>query len=544
MDYSTIQIEHDTPTPLYQQIADQLTQAVHQAVVKPGDRLPPIRRLADLLGVSPITVTQAYHALAQAGVAGGQIGRGTFILFASVSTPAGSGAGSPQPNVAFAEEEAVPSHPPDGTGGGWTLPLSRRARTPRSVALGQVFQQLLRGKSQQTVTDFSGGNPEPALFSLAHWQQIMEQAGRSLDQESRHPEDSAAFQYGPALGDAALRAFLTSYLQRFGLQVTTDHILLTSGTQQGLDLIARTLFEPGDSVFVEQYSYIAALDIFEQYGVQVQPVPLDEEGLQVEAFERLLGAPQPRPRWLYTIPTGQSPTGISLAVERRRRLVEVAHRYHVLIIEDDAFNELTYEPELPAPAIGGFAPVGRVIYLKSFSKTTFPALRLGCLVADPELLSVLAEQKGLVDRGASLVVARSVLTYLRSPAYERHLAQMRTVYRHRRDVLLAALDRELRAFGCHWTRPRAGFSLLLTLPAAVHEMEVVEEAVAQGVLVAPGRFFTPTALGTRDHTLRLTFADKSPEQLEEATQRLALALQTLVERGQSAAPFRHVTTDV
>ena len=332
------------------------------------------------------------------------------------------------------------------------------------------------------------------------------------------------------------------YLQRLAAGCH-DHILLTSGTRQGLDLIARTSFEPGDSVFVEQYSYIAALDIFEQYGVQVRPVPWRRgpAGGGVRAAARCAA---PRPGWLYTIPTGQSPTGISLAVERRRRLGEVAHRYHVLIIEDDAFNELTYERELPAPAIGGFAPVGRVIYLKSFSKTTFPALRLGCLVAVPELLSVLAEQKGLVDRGASLVVARSVLTYLRSPAYERHLAQMRTVYRHRRDVLLAALDRELRALGCHWTRPRAGFSLLLTLPAAVHEMEVVEEAVAQGVLVAPGRFFTPTALGTRDHTLRLTFADKSPEQLEEATQRLALALQTLVERGQSAAPFRHVTTDV
>jgi len=433
------------------------------------------------------------------------------------------------------------------------LPQAFRVRTARTEGLRQLFSQLLRDKSEESLIDISNGKPEPALFSLPHWQKLMAQAGRSLDQESQRLADLAdladlaAFQYGPALGDMGLRAFLADYLQRFDLQVTPDNILLTSGTQQGLDLVARTFFQPGDSVFVEQYSYIAALDIFDNYGVHLQPVPLDEEGLQVEAFERLLGAPQLRPRWLYIIPTGQSPTGISLAVERRRRLVEVAQRNNVLIIEDDAFNELSYEPRQLAPAVASYAPRGGVIYLKSFSKTTFPAVRLGCLVASPEIFSALAEQKGLVDRGTSLLVARTVLAYLQSPTYERNLERLRTVYRQRRDELLAALERELSALGCHWTRPRAGFSLLLTLPAALGEMEVMEETVTQGVAVFPGRFFTPSAVGTHKLTLRLTFADKAPEQLEEATHRLALALRTLLAREpreQSATPALHFTTDV
>jgi len=545
MDYTTFQVKHDAPTPLYQQIADQITQAVEQETLKPGDKLPPIRQLANILGVSPITVTQAYQALARAGVAGGQIGRGTFILPAPVLTRTSLHARLPQPTFAPLEEAVVSSVAMQGTRAGWTMSLADRMHTPRSVALGQVFRQLLRGRSEQTLIDFSSGNPEPSLFSLTHWQQIMEQAGRSLDQESREQEDVAAFQYGPSMGDVALRSFLTRYLQRFGLHVTTDDILLTSGTQQGLDLVARTFFEPGDSIFVEQFSYIAALDIFEQYGVHVQPVPLDEDGLQVEAFERLLGAPQNRPRWLYTTPTAQSPTGICMTVERRRSLGELAHTHNVLIIEDDAFNELSYEKGMPAPAIWSFAPEGRVIYVKSFSKTTFPTVRLGCIVAGPEILSSLAEKKGLVDRGTSLLVARSVLTYLSSPAYEHNLEQMRSVYRQRRDTLLAALERELSPLGCHWSRPLAGFSLLLTLPASLQEMEVVEEAVAQGVVVAPGRFFTPAVLGTHDNTLRLTFADKSPEQLEEAVQRLAHALRSLIQRGeQSTYPSLRLTTDV
>ena len=234
-----------------------------------------------------------------------------------------------------------------------------------------------------------------------------------------------------------------------------------------------------------------------------------------------------------------------MTVERRRRLGELARTYNVLIIEDDAFNELSYEKGMHTPAIWSFAPEGRVIYVKSFSKTTFPAVRLGCIVAAPGILSSLAEKKGLVDRGTSLLVARSVLTYLRSPAYERNLEQMRSVYRQRRDVLLAALERELGQLGCHWSRPLGGFSLLVTLPASLQEMEVVEEALAQGVVVAPGRFFTPSGAATRDNTLRLTFADKSPEQLEEAAHLLALALRRLLQRGeQSAYPSFRLTTDV
>ncbi|HEY6410737.1 MAG TPA: PLP-dependent aminotransferase family protein, partial [Ktedonobacteraceae bacterium] len=348
MDYSAIQVKHDAPTSLYQQVADQITVAAQQEALKPGEKLLPIRRLAVMLGVSPITVTQAYRALARAGVAGGQIGRGTFILPVQAGMiPTGTGATQASPPI----DHATPA--PTGirwTREGWMLSLGRRVGTPRSVALGQVFRQLLRGKPEETFIDFSSGNPEASLFSLAHWQQIMEQAGKSLDQESGQQGEVAALQYGGAMGDAALRSFLTDYLQRFGLHVTTDDILLTSGTQQGLDLIARTFFEPGDSVYMEEFSYIAAMDIFEQYGVRVQPVPMDEDGLQVEVFERLLDAPQNRPRWLYTIPTAHSPTGICMTVERRRRLVELARTYNVLIIEDDAFNELFYERGMPAPA--------------------------------------------------------------------------------------------------------------------------------------------------------------------------------------------------
>jgi DNA-binding transcriptional MocR family regulator len=573
---ASIRLVQDVPTSLYRQIADQITQAVHEGLIQPGERLPPIRQLADLLMVSPITVTRAYQTLAQEGVATGQIGRGTFILpmpaglpgvpapkspVPSAPKPTGSAATTSSSSVSSALMRVAPTAAEStAPGEDWmsllaTATRSRRSQR-RSVALGQLFAQLLRNESDQSLIDFSGGNPAPELFGLAGWQKILAQAGRSLELETRNAQDRSAFQYGSTLGDPALRVFLTTHLQRYGLQVTADEILLTSGTQQGLDLVARTLFAPGDSVFVEEHCYIAALDIFEQYDVQLRPIPMDEDGLQVEELERLLGAPQARPRWLYTIPTGQSPTGISLAVERRRFLAEVAHRAHAIILEDDAFNDLSYEPRAGrtspplVPAVSSFAHRGQCIYLKSFSKTTFPGVRLGCLVADPALLSILAEQKGLVDRGASVVVARAVLAYLRSSAYTRHLEDMCAFYVHRRDVLLAALERELGDVGCSWTIPGAGFSLLLTIPAALDEMVVLEEAVANAIVVAPGRFFSAAAPTVSDRTLRLTFGDKSPEQLEEASRRLGRSLHTVLERQGTVtaaslpARSRRMTTDV
>jgi DNA-binding transcriptional MocR family regulator len=572
---ASICLEHDAPTPLYRQIAEQISQAVHEGHLQPGERLPPIRQLADLLMVSPLTVTQAYQTLAQEGIATGQIGRGTFIL----PVPAGSlGTAGPQsldPIMAEPRRTAVTSSSSANSALMHVVPLASESTAPgddwmshladapwsrrgqrRSVALGQLFAQLLRNESDQSLIDFSAGNPAPELFGMASWQKILAQAGRSLEQEIRTPQHRSAFQYGPSMGDHALRDFLTTHLQRYGLQVTADEILLTSGTQQGLDLVARTLFAAGDTVFVEEHSYIAALDIFEQYDVQLRPLPMDERGLQVEELDRVLGAPRARPRWLYTIPTGQSPTGISLAAERRRLLADIALRAHVVILEDDAFNDLSYEPSAErassplVPAVSSFAHRGQCIYLKSFSKTTFPGVRMGCLVADPRLLSVLAEEKGLVDRGASVVVARAVLAYLHSTAYTRHLEDMRANYVNRRDVLLAALERELGDLGCSWTIPGAGFSVLLTIPAALDEMEVLEQGVANGIVVAPGRFYTAAAPSVSDHTLRLTFGDKLPSLLEEATQRLSLSLRTVLERGGAAttaaypAPSRRMTTNV
>ena len=334
-------------------------------------------------------------------------------------------------------------------------------------------------------------------------------------------------------------------MQRYGIHVDEGQILLTSGTQQGLDLVVRSFLQPGMTIFIDEFSYISALDIFEQYGLQLQPVPFDEHGMRIDLLEKLLVAPQPYPRFLYCIPTGHSPTGACLPESRRAHLRDLAGRYNVLLIEDDAFNELYYQGKSPVPALWNGEMQGRVIYLKSFSKTIFPGARLGCLIADPVLLSVVMQYKLISDRATSIPLARAVLRYVDTPTYEHELLRARSSYRHRRDVLLTALERELRPFGCHWITPMAGFNLLLTLPPHFDEVQVVEEAAAYGLAIAPGHFFTSNSSHRPNPSLRITFADKPPELLEEAIRRLVSVLATLEQATpRSSQHLTHFTTEV
>jgi 2-aminoadipate transaminase len=527
MDYTTISLQKEALTPLYRQLADQIRQALVRGELHPGEQLPPIRKLAQILGVSQITVSQTYEELAATGIASGSIGRGTFLL--APSTP-------PQEDHPEGIRYHAQEHP-------WMSTLTQRAKLPRAVRLQQTLQRATqRWHEPSSLITMSGGNPDARLFSLDRWRQAMNQAGHSLQQE----QGSDLLQYDtPTHGDQSLRHFLATYVQRYGIHVDEEQILLTSGTQQGLDLVARCFLQPGATVFVDAFSYIAALDIFEQHGAQLQPVPIDEHGMRMDLLEELLVAPQPHPRLLYSIPTGHSPTGACLPESRRAQLRDLAHRYNLLIIEDDAFNELYYQGKSPVPALWNGETEGRIIYLKSFSKTIFPGARLGCLIADPALLSVVIQYKQFSDRATSVPLARAVLRYIDTPAYEQELLHARASYLHRRDVLLAAFERELKPFGCHWTIPLAGFNLLLTLPPHLDEMQVVEEAAAHGLAIAPGHFFTSNAAHLYDPALRITFADKSPNQLEEAVRRLSSTLRTL-ERATTHDPRHspHFTTGV
>ncbi len=526
MDFAKIKLDKADSQPLYRQLAASLKEAIRQGDLQVGEKLPPIRTWKEKLGISLVTATQAYEVLAEDGYAVGQVGRGTFARLPQAKAPLSSTA-TPvnQPETPTGSRPAFPAT-------SFSFPdyykSSRSVLVQRALKASIARHQSIGGSDLIILTS---GGPAEELFKIDRWKSAMQQAGESFERESQL-YGNAQFQYGSALGDLAARQWLAGYLVRFGFQPDPDEILLTTGSQQALDMLSRVLAGPGDNMLVESPSYVSALEIFENRGVNWLPLAMDDQGILVEQVERL--SERYRPRLLYTIPTAQSPTGITLAAERRKKLVELADRYNFWIIEDDTCNEFYYEKDTPLPAIKSYDQAERVIYLKSFSKLIFPAVRFGLVTAPKPLMDRLAEAKAVFDRGISLPLARAVMKYAGTPVFEREINAARQVYRERRDALLAGFKAELEPLGCRWSKCEAGFSLQLTLPEDIRSEDFHLAAAENGVAVLPGPIYYPVMNESRLNTVRVSFGDNSPERLREACRRLGMTLNSL--RGRAFVP--------
>jgi len=349
MNFAEISLDKAGAKPLYRQLAEQIKLAVQQGKIIEGAKLPPIRRLATTLGISAITVTQAYESLAAEGVAGGQVGRGTFI-----STHVQPASFVPAPPAPAIQETSL-----SYVATGWQKELTSYLKYSRMAEVSRLAQVALarwNGPAEDFIS-LASGSPALELFSVSRFRHALEKAGESLENE-----DKNLFQYGQPLGDPATREWLTSYLTRFGFVAQPNEILLTTGSQQALDLIARVFLGPGEYMLVESPTYMAALDIFEQRGINWLPVPIGQEGLDIEQLTRL--AERYHPKMLYCVPTAQSPTGLTISSERRRRLAELARRYNFLIIEDDTCNEFYYQDNPAPPALKSYDSDGRAICKK------------------------------------------------------------------------------------------------------------------------------------------------------------------------------------
>lgn len=522
MDFARIKLDKTDSQPLYRQLAEQLKKAISQGDLRAGEKLPPIRAWKETLDISPVTATQAYELLGEDGYAVGQVGRGTFARLPQPhKAPTVSLIPTPLPTAEVPAVAPRPAFPAASFGFPDYYKSSRSALVQRASNASIARHQDAGGSDLIILTS---GGPSQELFKIDRWKTAMQGAGESLERESQL-YGNAQFQYGSALGDPATRQWLAGYLTRFGFQPDPDEILLTTGSQQALDILSRVLAGPGDYMLVESPSYVSALEIFENRGVNWLPLPLDDRGISPEQVERL--ADRYRPRLLYTIPTAQSPTGITLAAERRKQLVELADRYNFWIIEDDTCNEYYYESAAFLPAIKSYDRAERVIYLKSFSKLIFPAVRFGLVTAQKPLMERLAEAKAVFDRGISLPLARAVMKYAGTPVFEREVSTARQIYGERRDAIIAGFEAELAPLGCNWSKCEAGFSLQLTLPEDIRSDEFHLAAAEHGVAVLPGPIYYPVLNEGRLNTVRISFGDNSPERLREACRRLGLALNAL-----------------
>ncbi|MFA6960492.1 MAG: PLP-dependent aminotransferase family protein [Opitutaceae bacterium] len=378
-----------------------------------------------------------------------------------------------------------------------------------------AIREILKVTGSPDVISFAGGLPAPELFPIAE----TARAAQSLLAE----DGPASLQYDITEGYLPLRQWVCAHLaETVGLQVTPDHILITSGSQQGLDLLAKVFLDPGDLVLVENPSYLGALQAFQAYEAVPVGIESDEQGLRPEALRAFLETSPRKPKLLYLIPNFQNPTGRSTPAARRAEIVAIAAHFGLPIIEDDPYGRLRFSGQ-PSPALGAFPEARQWVYLGTSSKILTPGLRVAwVVVSDAEIYSKLVAAKQAADLHTSAFTQRLVWRTLREPGLlNAHIATLCKVYGRRRDVMLDALARHLPA-GCTWTKPDGGLFLWATLPESIDTLELLKAAAAQKVAFVPG---APFWVGHGPcNTLRLNFSNASEARIEEGMTRLGAVI--------------------
>ncbi|MER3436713.1 MAG: PLP-dependent aminotransferase family protein [Chloroflexota bacterium] len=357
---------------------------------------------------------------------------------------------------------------------------------------------------------FGNGAPAPEVVPLERLKmaaaRAWSEAGDSLD-------------YGELEGYAPLRELIAERMKLRGVSVSPSDIMVTNGSQQGIDLIAKLFIDPGDAIIVEGPTYIGAMQVFDAYEAEYVVAPVDDEGIDVEGLARLLASTDVRPKLLYTVPTFQNPTGTSLSPARRAALLELSREYGFVVVEDDPYGELYYDRP-PEPALRAEDP--SVMYLGTFSKTIAPALRVGWVIVPPALMDLMLMAKEGADIHTNRVVMRTVY-HAAHGFLDEHVADLRTMYRRRRDALLEGL-REHAPEGVRWITPRGGFFVWVELPNHLNADHLLPIAAAHGVAFLPGAWFYP-GVERPASGLRLSFSALTAERIAEGTRRLGAAFQ-------------------
>ena len=378
-----------------------------------------------------------------------------------------------------------------------------------------VISELLKLATDPDIISFAGGLPAPDLFPL---QEFREAADRVLRDQGRH-----ALQYSTTEGERPLREMIARHTARYGIAVTMDNVLVTSGSQQALDLIGRVFLNPGDHVLVERPTYLGALQAWSAYQADYLSVGVDADGMRTDDVASALRG---GPKFIYALPNFQNPTGVTLSLDRRHALVRLADQHGVPILEDDPYGQLRYEGDHLPPLVsvdaeyrgfgrGGYS--GNVLYLSTFSKTLAPGLRLGWVIGPADVVQRLAQAKQGADLHSSTFVQLVAYEVARSGFLDRHVRRLRTAYAERRDAMLAALTAHLPE-SVTWTRPHGGLFIWATLPVGLDAAQILPQALAEKVAFVPGSAFFADATG--HNTLRLNFTASPPAVIEEGIARL------------------------
>jgi DNA-binding transcriptional MocR family regulator len=486
-----VHLQPESHVPLYVQLRDQLRALVHVGDLRPGDRIPASRELAIMLGVHRTTVANAYAELESEGLIQGHVGRGTFIK--------GNGNGL----------KLTPPPPPVLNGGNgirWELLFADER--------GEEVLTRLTASAPENALSFVMARPAQEFFPVEDLQACVNAVLRR--------EATDVLNLGPSDGYPPLKAAVLDLLQHDGIAARDENLLITDGCQQSLDLISKAFVRPGDSVILENPTYPGAIAIFSGTRARCLGVPMRTHaepgtslGLDLEALEATLAAN--RVKLIVLTPDFQNPTGTSMPLASRRKVLELASRHQVPLVEDHIYARL-YAREDRLPSLKHLDRSNIVIHIDSFAKAAFPGLRVGWIVAPAAAVDRLRVVKQITNLHTDQLAQATLAEFLRRGMFSRHVAKMRKVYASR----LIALDEALRKNmpeETRWTRPEGGMCLWLELPPGFDASELLIHSKERGVLFAPGRYFY--AQNPLPNTLRLGFAGLDEKQIARGVATIA-----------------------
>lgn len=487
-----IPLEPQSAVPLYEQIESFLRQNILDGSLEPETRLPSTRQLASELGVSRITVNNAYASLESDGLISSREGSGTFV------TPPAPFLNSPHGAAAAPQ---------------WPV-WQQEAQTDR-VFSKSIYHSAYPPHTRHANPIIFTGVGDSRQFPVKDFYQAM--------QRVMHRDGIDALEYGEFnAGYTPLRETIARVLASQGIRAHPDQVLITSGSQQAIALICQILLKPGDTILVESPTYNLALELFRSLNLKIIGVPVDEQGMRVDLVEDIVCCHHPR--LIYTIPNFQNPSGACLSGARRRQLLALADRYNTPILEDDYAGDLRYDGRAQ-PAIKALDPGGRVIYTGTFSKMIMPGLRVGFLIAEGPIFQRLLHSKWVNDLTTSTLLQRAIDEYVTVGRYQAHLRRSCRINRNRRDAMLAAIKRwlppEVRVIP-----PQGGLFIWVKLPEGISSLQLQPIALDEGVDFTPGSWFTPNAAEGEGY-LRLNLATQAPDEIQVGIQRLGIAMRRL-----------------
>ncbi len=480
-----IALDRPGDLPLYQQIKQGIIEAIEQGDLPPSTRLPATRQLARRLGVNRVTVVTAYAELTAEGYISSHVGRGSFVLDRVVTSTS--------------TVVAPPSlrNPSDWTAHNFNREMMRLARRPDFLS-------------------FAPGMPATDLLPVDDYRLALNTVLRR--------DGSTVLQYGPIEGYPPLHAAIVRELAGFGIQIEPEQLLVTSGTEQGLALIFRTVLRPGDAILIEQPTYMHVLDLLAGSGIQAYPVACDDQGIRLELLPDLIE--QHHPKLLYLTPTFQNPTGVCMSLARRHHLLDLITKYDLVVLEDDVYRHLWLDAPSPPP-LRALDPADNVIYTSGYSKCLLPGARIGYFLPPVRLLPDLSASHQTLDATATELNQRALAVVFEQGRFGDHLQKVRDAYRQRRRAMLEALAEYMPA-EAQWTEPSGGLYLWVQLPAdGPSATTLYIHALELGVAFAPGHLFYMPSSGEppvrANHRLRLNFALHPPGDIHDGIRRLARA---------------------